>query len=57
MQKRRRRTGREGALLAVTVFEPERIAAAAGSAALNEVWMALAARIQSAEADIRRRGG
>ena len=45
-QKRRRRTGREGALLAVTIFEPERIAAAAGSAALNEVWMALALRIQ-----------
>jgi len=45
-QKRRRRTGREGALLAVTVFEPERIAAVAGNAALNEVWMALAARIQ-----------
>jgi GGDEF domain-containing protein len=45
-QKRRRRTGREGALLAITVFEPERIAAVAGNAALNEVWMALAARIQ-----------
>lgn len=45
-QRRRRRTGREGALLAVTVFEPERIAALAGPHALNEVWMALAARIQ-----------
>lgn len=45
-QRRRRRTGREGALLAVTVFEPERIAALAGNAALNEVWMTLAARIQ-----------
>lgn len=45
-ERRRRRSGREGALLAVTVFEPERIAAAAGNAALNEVWMALAARIQ-----------
>lgn len=45
-QKRRRRTGREGALLAVTVFEPERIANLAGPAALHEVWMALAARIQ-----------
>jgi GGDEF domain-containing protein len=44
--KRRRRTGRDGALLAVTVFEPERIATVAGSAALNEVWMTLAARIQ-----------
>ncbi|MDE2606209.1 MAG: diguanylate cyclase [Burkholderiales bacterium] len=45
-QKRRRRTGREGALLAVTVFAPERIAAQAGPAALDEVWMTLAARIQ-----------
>ena len=45
-QKRRRRTGREGALLAVTVFDPERIAAQAGNAALNEVWMTLAGRIQ-----------
>ena len=45
-QKRRLRTGREGALLAVTVFEPERIATAAGNAALNEVWMTLAGRIQ-----------
>lgn len=45
-QKRRRRTGREGALVAVTVFEPERIAAVAGTAALNEAWMTLAARIQ-----------
>ncbi|MBC5784513.1 diguanylate cyclase [Ramlibacter sp. USB13] len=45
-QKRRRRTGREGALLAVTIFEPERIATLAGNAALNEVWMTLAGRIQ-----------
>ena len=45
-QKRRLRTRRAGALLAVTVFEPERIATLAGSAALNEVWMTLAARIQ-----------
>jgi GGDEF domain-containing protein len=45
-QKRRRRTGREGALVAVTVFDPERIAAVAGPAALNEAWMTLAARIQ-----------
>lgn len=45
-QKRRRRTGREGALVAVRVFEPERIAADVGHAALNEVWMTLAARIQ-----------
>jgi GGDEF domain-containing protein len=45
-QKRRRRTGREGALLAVVVFEPERIATQAGAAALNEAWMTLAARLQ-----------
>jgi GGDEF domain-containing protein len=45
-QKRRRRTRREGALVAVTVFAPERIAALFGPGALNEVWMTLAARIQ-----------
>lgn len=45
-QKRRRRTRREGAVLAITVFEPERIAALAGPAGLNEAWMAAAARIQ-----------
>jgi GGDEF domain-containing protein len=45
-RKRRLRTRRAGALLAITVFEPERIAALAGSAAVNEVWMTLAARIQ-----------
>ncbi|HEY0826309.1 MAG TPA: diguanylate cyclase [Ramlibacter sp.] len=44
--KRRRRTGREGALIAVTVFEAERIATLFGSHALNEVWMTLATRIQ-----------
>lgn len=46
LQKRRRRTGREGALVCVMVFEPERIAGAVGSAALNEAWMTLAARLQ-----------
>lgn len=45
-EKRRRRTGREGALLAVTIFEPERIAAQAGGPAVNEVWLTLAGRIQ-----------
>jgi GGDEF domain-containing protein len=45
-QRRRRRTGREGAVLAILVFEPERIARDAGGAALDEVWMTLAARIQ-----------
>lgn len=45
-QKRRSRTGREGALVAVMVFEPERIAGAVGPDALNEAWMTLAARLQ-----------
>lgn len=45
-QKRRLRTRRQGALIAVTVFEPERIATLAGAPALNEVWMILAARLQ-----------
>jgi GGDEF domain-containing protein len=45
-QKRRRRSRREGAVLAIVVFEPERIARDAGGAALDEVWMTLAARIQ-----------
>lgn len=45
-QKRRRRTRREGALLAITVFDADRIAAQVGARGLNEVWMTLAARIQ-----------
>ena len=45
-QRRRRRTGRDGALLAVTVFDTERITALYGAHALNEAWMALATRIQ-----------
>lgn len=45
-QKRRLRTRRDGAVIAVIVFEPERIATLAGSPALDEVWMALAARLQ-----------
>ena len=45
-QKRRRRTGRDGALVAITVFEPQRIATLFGNHALNEVWMTLATRIQ-----------
>ena len=45
-QNRRRRTRREGALLAITVFEPEKLATLVGTAGLNEVWMTLAARIQ-----------
>lgn len=45
-QKRRRRTGRDGALLAVTVFDAERVAALVGATGLNEAWMTLAARLQ-----------
>jgi GGDEF domain-containing protein len=45
-RKRRRHTRREGALVAVTVFDAERVATQVGAAGLNEVWMALAARIQ-----------
>jgi GGDEF domain-containing protein len=45
-QQRRRRTRREGALVAVTLFDAERIATQVGAAGLNEVWMTLAARIQ-----------
>lgn len=45
-QKRRLRTGREGALVAVLVFEPERIAGQVGAAGLNEAWMAVATRLQ-----------
>jgi GGDEF domain-containing protein len=45
-QKRRRRTRREGAMVAVTVFDAERIATQVGAAGLNEVWMAVAARLQ-----------
>ena len=45
-QKRRLRTRRHGALLAVTVFDTERITGLVGNAGLNEVWVTIAARIQ-----------
>lgn len=45
-QRRRSRTGREGALLAVVVFDVERIATHVGSAGLNEMWLSLAGRLQ-----------
>lgn len=45
-QRRRRRTGREGALLAVTVFDVQRIATHVGTAGVNEMWLALAGRLQ-----------
>jgi GGDEF domain-containing protein len=45
-QKRRRMTRREGAIVAVLVFEPERIRAVAGAAGLNEAYLQLAHRLQ-----------
>lgn len=45
-QKRRGRTRREGAVVAVTVFDTGRVTALAGTAALNEAWMAVATRMQ-----------
>jgi len=44
--QRRRRTGRQGAVLAVVVFDVDRLLAQAGTAGVNELWIALAARIQ-----------
>jgi GGDEF domain-containing protein len=45
-QKRRRMTRREGAIIAVLVFEPERIRTVAGTAGLNEAYVQLAHRLQ-----------
>ena len=45
-QGRRKRTQREGAVIAVMLFEPERIVSQAGAAGLNEVYMHLAQRMQ-----------
>jgi GGDEF domain-containing protein len=45
-QHRRRRTGRDGAVLAILVFDLERIAAQAGSGGVNEMFIAIATRIQ-----------
>lgn len=45
-QRRRRRTGRDGALLAVMVFDLERLRGEAGSAGLNELFIGVASRIQ-----------
>lgn len=45
-QRRRARTGRDGALLAVLVFDVDRIAAQAGTAGVNEMFICIASRIQ-----------
>jgi len=44
--QRRRRSRREGAALAILVFDVERVAAQAGSAGVNEMFIVLASRIQ-----------
>lgn len=45
-QRRRRRTRRDGAVLAILVFDLDKVAAQAGSAGLNEMLIAIASRIQ-----------
>jgi GGDEF domain-containing protein len=45
-QKRRRLTRREGAVIAVLVFEPERIRSVVGTTGLNEAYVHLAQRLQ-----------
>ena len=45
-QHRRRNTRRDGAVLAIMVFEVERILEQAGSAGLNEMFICMASRIQ-----------
>ena len=45
-QRRRKRTRRDGAVLAIMVFDVDRIAAQAGVAGVNEVFICIATRIQ-----------
>ena len=45
-QRRRRRTRRDGAVLAIIVFDVDRIASQVGTAGLNEVFINIAGRIQ-----------
>lgn len=45
-QRRRGRTRRDGAVLAILAFDVDRIVAQAGSAALNEMFICMASRIQ-----------
>ena len=45
-QKRRRRTRRAGAVLAILVFDVDRVAAQVGTAGVNEMYIAIARRIQ-----------
>lgn len=45
-QRRRRRTGRDGAVVALMVFNMDHLIAQAGNCGVNEAFMALASRIQ-----------
>ena len=45
-QRRRGRTRRDGAVLAILVFDVDRIAALAGTAGVNEMFICIASRIQ-----------
>lgn len=45
-QRRRRRTRREGALLAILVFDIDQVSAQVGTAGLNEMFIAIASRVQ-----------
>lgn len=45
-QRRRRRTRRDGAVLAIIVFDVERLAAQLGHSGVNEVFIAIASRVQ-----------
>jgi GGDEF domain-containing protein len=45
-QRRRERTGRDGAVLAVLVFDVDRIAAQVGTVGVNEMFICIASRIQ-----------
>ena len=45
-QRRRRRTRRDGAVLAIMVFDVEKLVPQIGSAAVNEVFICVASRIQ-----------
>ncbi|MGE4241642.1 diguanylate cyclase domain-containing protein [Ramlibacter sp.] len=46
-QRRRRSTGRDGAVVAIIVFDTENLAAQVGASGLNELFVAMGHRIQS----------
>lgn len=45
-QRRRRRTRRDGAVIAILVFDTDRVAAQVGTVGLNEMFICIASRIQ-----------